>query len=387
MDETQLARPAPLIEAALMLARHSAYGLVWVDTDLVVSARFGHLTDAIEVGQPLVEGLPALVGLESEIHALRADGAALGLPSISMRKAGETGRKVHLSVYRHGTGGGFLVLIGRALEPSHAEVEVMRQMRLRLIAEAELEQKKQQLERANAELALCNRDLEDFAAVISHDLNAPMRALGHACDDIRTALAAGDMVAADAGLADLKGQSRRMSQMLVELLDYASLGRSQDMLADIDTGSMVAAIIASLPRPAGLTVAMTGDWPTVRTYGPPLDLVIRNLIDNAIKHHDKPDGRVVLAAKLSRAMLSVTVADDGPGIAPRLHEAVFLPFKRVAQGGPPNSTGMGLAFVKRTVETVGGHLHLLSNPEFEPGTTVIVDWPVASVALEEPGDS
>ena len=120
-----------------------------------------------------------------------------------------------------------------------------------------------------------------------------------------------------------------------------------------------------------------------------LDLVLRNLIDNAVKHHDRGTGLIIVSAEPGADSLRISVIDDGPGIAPEFHEAVLLPFRTLdamgangkSGGGTASAittrkgTGMGLAFVNRTVETMGGKLAIRSQPAAQRGTTFVLDWP------------
>ncbi len=248
----------------------------------------------------------------------------------------------------------------------------------------QIEQQKLQLEQTNAELELCNRDLEDYTSIISHDLKAPMRIVRYLADEVEEGLDEDDPRKVRETLSALKTQSRRMSTMLSQLLDYASLGRKKDALETVDTQQLINAITASLPRPDGFEIDVQGDWPDLETYIAPLDLVLRNLIDNAIKHHDrKSDGLITITGTSHSAHFEISVADNGPGIPLGRQEAVFFPFRSYQQDAAgevlPNeelSHGMGLAFVKRTVENVGGKLSLYSDPKTRRGSEFQIIWPL-----------
>jgi signal transduction histidine kinase len=114
--------------------------------------------------------------------------------------------------------------------------------------------------------------------------------------------------------------------------------------------------------------------PTLRA---PLDLVLRNLAGNALQHHDKASGTVTVACEDRPLALAISISDDGPGIDPRHHAAIFLPFRTLKGGEDCNSTGMGLAAVKKTIESAGGTIEVTSNAPAERGTTFKVIWPKA----------
>ncbi|KUO56088.1 MAG: hypothetical protein APF80_03860 [Alphaproteobacteria bacterium BRH_c36] len=391
--DVRSASPAPLLSAGLLLARNRIYAMAWLDADLIVTARFGDLAPGLEAGEPLHVGLPVLADYEDDIRALPCDGhSSFELPGIMLvDPLGEPAPRIDLIVYRHvdrlpeaatSDTSEFLLLITRAGTQT-MDLAVARMQRDRHILLEDIALKKLELDRVNAELELCNRDLEDFATIISHDLKAPMRALRYHADDIEAALDSGQLQVARESCADLKTQSRRMSTMLSQLLDYAAVGRQKESVEACDTRALIDSITASLPRPPGLAITIEGEWPIIETYLAPLDLVIRNLIDNAIKHHDRAgEGEIRIAATPCTGSLNIVIQDDGPGIPRSRHETIFQPFRSYRPDGEGGceadaglSHGMGLAFVKRMIETVGGRLDLSSDPSRRRGSAFKIVWP------------
>ena len=116
--------------------------------------------------------------------------------------------------------------------------------------------------------------------------------------------------------------------------------------------------------------------PTFATIAQPLDIVLRNLIDNAVKHHDLEAGRIIVHAEDGGENWIFSVADDGPGIPRDWHDAIFEPFKRILdEEEAPEGSGIGLALVKKTVEWFGGRIEIRSDPAARRGTTFRVHWP------------
>jgi signal transduction histidine kinase len=112
----------------------------------------------------------------------------------------------------------------------------------------------------------------------------------------------------------------------------------------------------------------------VRSERPPLETVFRNLIENAVKHHHRPaQGRVVIAAQAAGDFVEFTVADDGPGIEPEYHERVFDVFQTLRPRDELEGSGMGLAIVKKLVESYGGTITVESTGE--QGSTFRFTWP------------
>jgi signal transduction histidine kinase len=114
-----------------------------------------------------------------------------------------------------------------------------------------------------------------------------------------------------------------------------------------------------------------GNWPRIATFPAPLDLTLRNLIQNTIKHHDRETGHVQIRCADAGTVLEITVEDDGPGVAPEHHESIFMPFRTLGGSGG----GMGLAIVQRTVKAVGGEIAVATNPPPQRGATFTVRWP------------
>lgn len=371
---------APIVTAGRMLAERGVFGLAWLDADLVVSARYGRLVEFIEIGVPVTDSVFALVGLEDDMRGLcEKPGAVLELPLVSQAMLTASGevRSVRLtftaiwSPMDHAV----LLLAARAGPQSDVEIELSRQMRARLMAEAELAGKSRELERLNAELVAANDDLDSYASIISHDLGQPMRACRDMTGDLRRHLDSGDLAGARGVLNAIDQQTRRMSEMLSGLLEYSSVTRKSELHGAVDTKHLIEAVVHSLGVPPSFKVSIDGDWPVIETVAVPLDLVLRNLIDNAIKHHDRAAGRIVAMAVKSEKYLEISISDDGKGIAPELREAAFLPFRKLA-GAAPTGHGLGLALVKKTVERSGGSIRVQSAAPAGRGTTFTVFWPL-----------
>jgi signal transduction histidine kinase len=368
---------APLLQAGVMMANRGIYGVVWFDADTIVTARYGRLVDFVEIGEAVWESVPALAGLDDELNNLRENPAkVIDLPSISIvRSSDDATPRANLTVIWDPEHNLFLLLIGRSQSRSDLEVELSRQMRARLIAEAEVTAKSKELARSNSELARANSDLESYASIISHDLKAPMRGLRYLVDDLEAELGSSVAPAIQQKFDSLREQSRRMSGMLTALLDYSSAARRSEMLEEVDTAGLVRSVVASIPRPENFKITVSGGWPQITTLTAPLDLVLRNLLENAVKHHDRDDGTVQLTAEARDDGLYIEVRDDGPGIAPEYHRAVFQPFLKLDASRSTDGQGMGLALVRKTVESVGGSLSLSSNAPVSRGTVFTVFWP------------
>jgi len=360
------------------LAQRGAWGIAWLDADLCVRERFGPLMNPLAVGTPVTATLDALLGLEDELKLLKArrQDEPMVLANVLPPGATSRGERMTISVYWVVAEQQYLLLISRAAPFDEIEVRLAAEVRARAIAEAEVAAQARIVQRVNQELAAANRDLEEFASVISHDLRAPLRGVRYAATDAKAALSSGNVEAASSGIGRALALSHRMSAMLTGLLDYARVGRKSDVAEQIRTGDLVAEIVESIAAGCQQNIVISGNWPLITTVVEPLDIVLRNLIENAVKHHDRADGRIIVDAEVDGQRLLLSISDDGPGIDPAWHEAIFLPFRQIADTEDVDGAGIGLALVKKTVERFGGSIEVQSNPSIGRGSTFKVGWPL-----------
>lgn len=240
----------------------------------------------------------------------------------------------------------------------------------------------EQLEARNRELGRSNEDLEQFARVASHDLRTPVRTVIHLGvwlqEDLAPALADDDPVVLPAdvrreareSLAGLVDRSRRMGRLLEDLLQFSLAARGRVDPVPVDVSALLEDA-ARLQEGGGVRIEVRCDVGEVLLPGAALATVVRNLVGNAVQHHDRSEGLVEVVARREGDHLHIEVRDDGPGIPPEHQARVFDLYQTL--GSSSTSTGLGLALVKRLAERHGARIGLHSEGR---GTTVSVDWPV-----------
>lgn len=361
----QRSLPHVIEKAGKVIAGYGIYGIVWLDNDLKAENRFGKLVDFVELGKPITDSVLPLIGLEDEIQGLRENPSRiLELPAVAVATADGNYKRMNFTFVWLADEQQPMMLAYRSNSQTELELELSKQIRARLMTEEVVTAKSKELARANA-------DLESYAAIISHDLKGPLRHMRYIADELMADCTARGDESQGKKLAEIQQLSRRMSHMLSELLDYASLGRKYEGLSQTDTRALLESITRSI-REKGFDVQTDGDWPVITTLAAPLDLILRNLIQNAQKHHDGTMGRIRVSCSDEASALVFTVADDGPGIAPEHHQSVFLPFRAIGSSG---GTGLGLAMVKKMAEAVGGSVNLKSDPALQRGATFTLFWP------------
>ena len=228
--------------------------------------------------------------------------------------------------------------------------------------------------RAEAKLISANARLEEFAYVASHDLRSPLRGIGDLLTWIQEDLGA---ITNDKVLKNFEragSRVRRLEQMIDHLLTYARIGEVDGVLSEIDLHALADSIVELQPRPAGITVEIDIPETRVMVAVTPLGTVLRNLIGNAIKHHDRQSGLIRVSARLNHGQIVFAVTDDGPGIPPRAQPRIFNLFQTAS--AKSGGSGLGLAICKRLVETYGGTIAVTA-VEGCRGTTFQFSWPIS----------
>ena len=161
--------------------------------------------------------------------------------------------------------------------------------------------------------------------------------------------------------------------LLDGLLAYSRVGHTNLTVEDVDIGEVVREVVAMLAPPPGFVIACEGAMPVIRTHRVPIQVVLENLIGNALKHHDRTEGRITVSVRPVDGATEFRITDDGPGIAPQFHDRIFLMFQTLASRDDVESSGIGLAIVKKKVQTHGGRIWVESAPPAR-GTTFGFTW-------------
>lgn len=206
----------------------------------------------------------------------------------------------------------------------------------------------------NEELSRRNNELGAFAHIVSHDLKAPLRAIGSLADCISQDC--GDRLDDEAlrNLLLLKGRAARMHELIGGILRYSASGEVRGDVRMLDSEAIVRATIEALAPPEHIEVGIEGRLPSVRYDRIQLEQVLQNLIGNAIRYMDKERGRIRVSCAETPRAWRFCVEDNGPGIPDRHVEQIFRIFQTLAPRDEREATGVGLAIVRRIVEQNGG---------------------------------
>ena len=222
------------------------------------------------------------------------------------------------------------------------------------------------------ELERSNRELDDFAYIASHDLKEPLRAIfNHASfllEDYQ------DKLEEDAvtRLHRMIKLSKRMEQLIADLLYFSRLGRGDQAMETLDLNKVIANIVGSLDetlKSRNARIEISESLPLVSGHPAHITTLFQNLISNASKYNDA-DERVVeigMAPSIQDAdtppHCTLFVRDNGIGIEECFLTDIFRIFKRLnSDKAYGEGTGAGLTFAKKIVENHGGDIWLESEP-------------------------
>ena len=209
-----------------------------------------------------------------------------------------------------------------------------------------------------AELVRANDDLSQFAFAASHDLQEPLRMIASYSQLLVSGYREGVTEESDMCVGFITEGTRRMSELLADLLAYTGVGGHEPQAEEwVDLNTTFATTVANLRtaiEESGAVVASEG-LPTVNGHPAHFAQLLQNLIGNAIKYRAQEPLMVRLSAQRQGAEWQVTVEDNGIGIEPQYQDKIFGVFKRL-HGKEISGTGIGLAICQRVVERYGGRI-------------------------------
>lgn len=232
-----------------------------------------------------------------------------------------------------------------------------------------------------AQLQDRNRELDQFAYIVSHDLKAPLRGLESVSrwieEDYRQLQEVPPHIQEFLRLMRLR--VHRMENLIAGILALSRVDRAEELRERVDVGELLQELVEDLAPPPGFTVRLPPETPVLWTVRTHLAQVFQNLLSNAVKYHDQPaQGTATVTWRATATHHVFAITDDGPGIAPEYHERIFQIFQTLQARDTVESTGVGLSIVKKIVERHGGTVRVASAEG--RGATFTFTWPLAGEA-------
>lgn len=250
---------------------------------------------------------------------------------------------------------------------------------------------------ANLELTRSNSELEQFASIASHDLQAPIRKVAAFTDRL---------IDSDPPLSErqqefverIQTASGRMQTLISDLLSYSRISTRDNSLYPVDLNESVERACEDLEediRDSGAAIEVE-DLPTVEANTTQMAQLFQNLIGNAIKYRSadrKPMIRISgvsvsnqtteadsLSSTVVEKFCEIRIKDNGIGFSQEFSHQIFEIFKRLHGPGEYEGTGIGLALCKKIVEKHYGTIRAESVPGI--GTEFILRLPAHQMAVD-----
>lgn len=217
------------------------------------------------------------------------------------------------------------------------------------------------LSKKAADLEAANKELGQYAYVVSHDLKAPLRAIHNYADflkeDLQVTLS-GEQAEYLAGLLEAVNEAETLVN---DLLELSRIGRKNVPTELIDLGHFLQDLLDSLEIPASAEVHLAEQWPTLEAQPPLLRQIFQNLVQNGLTFNQSPAKRVELGWRLIASnCYEFFVRDNGIGIKSEYQEQIFNVFQRLHTNEEYPGTGIGLAIVKKAAEKLQGSVRVES---------------------------
>jgi signal transduction histidine kinase len=216
------------------------------------------------------------------------------------------------------------------------------------------QQSQEQMAELLKEVESTNRELNDFAYIVSHDLKAPLRGIGLLSEWLLTDYADKFDDEGKSLVNRLINRVQKLQRLIDSILEYSRIGRSQGEKREIDLNNVVKDVIELLEHKKNIEIEITNHLPKINCEKTKLEQVFQNLLSNAIKFLDKPQGKITVGCTEEKDYWQFSVSDNGPGIEEKHFIRIFQIFQKLSDSQDSESTGIGLSIVKKIVEMYGG---------------------------------
>ncbi len=224
--------------------------------------------------------------------------------------------------------------------------------------------------RRTAQLEAVNRELESFTYSVAHDLRAPLRHIQGFADALVEDCADHLDAAARGYLKRIVESTRRMDQLINDLLGLAHVGRQELSIQPVDLNALVQDVVRDMAQETeGRSIEWRfGSLPVVECDPGLIKLVFYNLLSNAVKYTRPRDPAVIEVGQTTvDGEPTLFVRDNGVGFNMKYVHKLFGVFERLHRREDFEGTGVGLATVQRIIHKHGGRIR--AEAEIDKGAT------------------
>jgi len=259
-----------------------------------------------------------------------------------------------------------------AIQESVSPYEEMKNQNMGLIEMTEiLNHKNEEAEKQLQEIKRLNRELDQFAYIVSHDLKSPLRNIEGLIEAMEESLEENDIQDAKHCLAFVKERALFMDRLIQDILSYSKIGRQNIPKKEVNVHKLVEEVLANIHTPAHVKVEFNQILPSLYTEEILLYQIFSNLISNAIRYNDKADGWIKIGGHNENEHYVFSVEDNGPGISEQAKKKIFQLFE--TSGTQKDSSGIGLSIVQNIIRLKEAKLWVESDGT--SGSKFMFTWP------------
>lgn len=219
-----------------------------------------------------------------------------------------------------------------------------------------LEEVNEELKATVDKLTESNRELQEFAHIVAHDLKEPLRTIGVLVDWISTGYNDKLDKPGQDHVKLLVSRAERMSRLIDSILKYSEIRHARDKMEKVDLNLLLNEMISQIGPLENVEITVENEFPTVKCERIRVRQLFQSLVDNAVKFMDKPRGEVKISCIKKEGCWQFSVSDNGPGIEEKYFNKIFKIFQMLTPRDEIESTGIGLTVAKKIVELYSGKI-------------------------------
>ncbi len=259
--------------------------------------------------------------------------------------------------------GTLCVIDDRPKSLSGSQLRSLKTLTKQIMNLIELRKKKKELEAINHTITRKNQEIERFAYLAAHDLKSPLNSSAMVIESLLLNPAITENQEAKLLLEMIGRSSERLKNLIDGLLEFSKIDKITSLqLREIKAGDLIYELKLILPIEDEYRLEFDSQVEQLRINSPAIISILHNLIVNSIKYSDKPEPFVRLSISEDEQSYHFAMQDNGPGIPSEHLEDIFEPFSTldIQDKYGKRGTGLGLAYVKKMVEKMEGHIKLKS---------------------------
>ena len=229
-------------------------------------------------------------------------------------------------------------------------------------------------EKYEAKILSQNEEMQHFTYIASHDLRAPLRGMENLAQFMEEDISREDFSETPKQMKLMRSRISRMNRLLSDMLAFSKIGTGTQEITTFNMREALEIVVGWIEKPDTFQIQLDANLPTLTAPISAVQQIFLNLLNNAVKHHDKQVGRVAVIYRDAGDAHVFQVADDGPGIPAEYRDYIFKAFNRLNPRDAVEGSGIGLAITQKFVASIGGTIKVLDT-EAPRGTTFEVRMP------------